>query len=145
MDHLRELAQIVDCFLPSLEHVRYLFGTDDSANPARLEAHVNSFGCPLTVVKCGRSGVVIFGPDNPQGFAVPAVPSIEVADPTGAGDGFNGGFLIGLARGEHPTLAAVTGSVAASFVVQAVGVAVPAVFSGRERAARYRQSCMVDR
>lgn len=67
------------------------------------------------------------------------MPDVKVVDPTGAGDGFNGGCLVGLARGEQAAVAAVTGCVAASFVIQVVGAAVPAVFSGQERAERHRQ------
>ncbi len=132
----------VDCFLPSLEHVRHLFSTDVPADPAALKDLVAHFGSSLTIVKCGAAGAVAFAPDAPDGLLVPAVPDLAVKDPTGAGDSFNGGCLVGLARGEHPADAAVTGCVAASFVVQAVGVAVPDTFSRQERASRY-QRCSV--
>jgi sugar/nucleoside kinase (ribokinase family) len=67
------------------------------------------------------------------------VPDLALADPTGAGDGFNGGCLVGLARGEGTRDAAVTGCVAASFVIQAIGIAVPDTFSNQARLERYRQ------
>jgi simple sugar transport system permease protein len=139
LDRLRELTRVVDCFLPSREHLQHLFGSGITADPVGLKGLVDSFGCALTIVKCGRDGVVVFDADTPQGLAVPSVPDVDVADPTGAGDGFNGGCLVGLARGERPAAAAVTGCVAASFVIQAVGASVPDVFSSHERTVRYRQ------
>lgn len=138
VDRLRAMARAVDCFLPSIEHLKHLFGPEVAAEPATLRAGVDSLGCPLTVLKCGQDGVVVYARGETAGAVVPAVPGIEVADPTGAGDGFNGGFLVGLARGERAFAAAVTGCVAASFVVQSVGVEVPTVFSSIERARRYR-------
>lgn len=144
VEQLRELTRVVDCFLPSLEHLRHLSDDPAASEPTALKAIVDSFGCPLTMVKSGQQGVLVFGPETPEGITVPAVPSLDVIDPTGAGDGFNGGFLVGLARGEQPTAAAVTGCVAASFVIQAVGAAVPETFSNHERVKRYRQCSAIN-
>lgn len=144
LDRLRELAGAVDCFLPSVDHLRHLFGAQAHGRPGDLREPVASLGCALTVVKCGRVGAVVFSPESPEGAVVPAVPDVAVADPTGAGDGFNGGFLVGLARGERPTAAAITGCVAASFVVQAVGASVPTAFSNTERRARYQRCSSTD-
>lgn len=141
VDRLRELARRVDCFLPSLEHLSFVEGSALDADSPALQRSVESFGCPSTVVKCGSRGVVLFGPED-AATAVRAVPDLVVADPTGAGDAFNGGFLVGLARGERPRAAAVTGCVAASFAVQAVGAAVPESFSTSERSRRHA-SCSV--
>lgn len=144
LDRLRDLSGQVDCFLPSIEHIQKLFDTGVQVDSAGLRDLVEWFGFELTIVKCGRAGVVVFGPETPRGFLVPAVPDVDVVDPTGAGDGFNGGCLVGLARGERPTAAAVTGCVAASFVIQAIGAEVPDVFSRQERAERYRQCSKID-
>jgi len=141
LERLGVLTQVVDCFLPSLEHIQHLFDAAITAAPADLKASVDSFGAALTIVKCGRSGAVVFEGADLPGVSVPAVPDLEVKDPTGAGDAFNGGCLVGLARGERPTAAAVTGCVAASFVVQSVGADIPEGFSNRERTARYQQCC----
>ena len=139
LERLQDITRVVDCFLPSLEHIQYLFDDGITADPAGLKASVDFFGSALTIVKCGSAGAVVFAANHLQGIAVPAVPDLEVKDPTGAGDAFNGGCLVALARGEGPTAAAVTGCVAASFVVQAVGAEIPERFSSRERTARYKQ------
>jgi 1D-myo-inositol 3-kinase len=61
-------------------------------------------------------------------------PAREV-DPTGAGDVFAAGFLLGLARGADPVEAARLGSAAASVVVEGrAGDALPRVAEAMERA-----------
>ncbi len=140
LQRLRNLTRAVDCFLPSLEHVRHLFDADITADPADLKTSVEFFGCPITIVKCGSRGAVVFDAADALGVRIPAVTNLQMQDPTGAGDGFNGGCLVALARGERPVAAAATGCVAASFVIQAVGIEIPEVFSRTERAAR-RQKC----
>lgn len=139
-DRLRALTRRADCFLPSIEHLRLVSGLDLPPDPDALRETVADLGCPLTVVKCGRDGAIVFTVDDPTGVTVPAVPGIEVVDPTGAGDGFNGGFVVGVSHGEGPTVAAITGTVAASFVIEAVGVAIPPTFSDEAREAR-RKRC----
>jgi ABC-type uncharacterized transport system permease subunit/sugar/nucleoside kinase (ribokinase family) len=139
-DRLRALTRRADCFLPSIEHLRLVSGLDLPPDPDALRETVADLGCPLTVVKCGRDGAIVFTVGDPTGVTVPAVPGIEVVDPTGAGDGFNGGFVVGVSHGEGPTVAAITGTVAASFVIEAVGVAIPPTFSDEAREAR-RKRC----
>lgn len=134
---LTALTRQVDCFLPSVEHLQHLLGADPAGEAQELAEAVHHFGCPLTVVKRGRQGVAVYDAHSPRGISVAAVPDIEVVDPTGAGDGFNGGFLAYLCRGVSPREAALTGCVAASFVIQAAGVEISAAFNGDERLARY--------
>jgi len=139
LEKLRKLTRTVDLFLPSREHLQQLCGVAPDAAPEDLRVAVELFAAPLTIVKCGREGAVVFSPDRPEGVVVPAVPDLAVADPTGAGDGFNGGCLVALAGGASPLEAVVVGCVAASFVVQAVGAQVPDTFSDAERSARTAQ------
>ncbi|PBP17158.1 Ribokinase-like protein [Diplocarpon rosae] len=57
----------------------------------------------------------------------------RVVDPTGGGNGFLGGLAVGLARGKEVVEAAAWGSVAASFMIEQVGVPVLGVDeTGRE-------------
>ena len=133
---LTALTRQVDCFLPSVEHLRHLLDADPAGEAQDLTEAVHHFGCPLTVVKRGSRGVTVYDAQSPLGISVAAVPNIQVVDPTGAGDGFNGGFLADLCRDIPPQEAAVTGCVAASFVIEAAGVKVPAGFNRDERLAR---------
>lgn len=52
---------------------------------------------------------------------VPTVPPAQSVDPTGAGDGFAAGFVMGLLRETPLAVCAQLGSVVASFVLEAVG------------------------
>ncbi|MGC8633769.1 MAG: carbohydrate kinase family protein [Candidatus Limnocylindrales bacterium] len=61
---------------------------------------------PLVVVKAGAAGASAYGRGSPAPVAVPA-PPMRVADPTGAGDAFDAGFLASLVRtGVRPERAA---------------------------------------
>jgi 1D-myo-inositol 3-kinase len=73
---------------------------------------------PLLVVTRGARGGTLFQGGQPLDY--PPFPADEV-DPTGAGDGFAAAFLIELRRTGDPVRAALFGSCAASFVVEAPG------------------------
>jgi sugar/nucleoside kinase (ribokinase family) len=138
LDTVKRVASQVDCFLPSREHLREIFGerADDLFNLPELAGQL---GCDLVVVKCGAEGVVVV--DGIAGTVqhVPAVADRIVTDPTGAGDAFNGGFLVAMAAGSTPTDAAANGCVSASFAIESIGMDVPASFSGSERERRKRK------
>ncbi len=82
-------------------------------------------GIDLLVVKRGEYGAVLFHRDFT--FALPAMPLVDIVDPTGAGDSFAGGFIgyiaaTGGAGQADLRRAAVAGSVMASFTVEAFGL-----------------------
>ena len=52
---------------------------------------------------------------------VPAVPPVRIADPTGVGDAFRGGFMKGLAAGAPIEQCARMGSVAATYALEHLG------------------------
>ena len=52
---------------------------------------------------------------------VPAVTPHRIADPTGVGDAYRGGFMKGLAHGADDTVCARLGSVAATFALEHLG------------------------
>ena len=74
-------------------------------------------GSRAVVLKRGAFGSIVFGGAG-RVWRVPAFPS-PASDPTGAGDSFCGGFLVGLAETSDPVRAAVYGTAAASFAVDA--------------------------
>ncbi len=77
-------------------------------------------GARIVVVKLGRRGSIVFDPSKPEGTEVPSVSS-RVVDPTGAGDAYCGGFLVGLAENGNAKTAAQYGTVSASFVIEGFG------------------------
>ena len=82
-------------------------------------------GIAYLVVKRGEYGVAVFERDFT--FAAPAIPVVDVVDPTGAGDSFAGGFMgyVSATGDTSPTAirrATIVGSVMASFTVEAFGL-----------------------
>ncbi|UCE28032.1 MAG: sugar kinase [Candidatus Coatesbacteria bacterium] len=82
-------------------------------------------GPEYAVVKKGEHGAVLVGRDFY--FVIPAFPLTFVADPTGAGDSFAGGFMGWLARTDDVSpanlcRAVAYGAAAASFTVEGVSV-----------------------
>jgi adenosine kinase len=67
----------------------------------------------------GEEGSVILTSRGEE--AVPAVPPLRVADPTGAGDAYRAGLLKGLILGQPWPVAARMGAVLASFSVEQQG------------------------
>lgn len=103
-------------FLPSEQELGQLWGDVD---PLRLrEQLVGSAGIAHLVIKRGPAGVdvVLAG----RVVRVPAA-AVDVVDPTGAGDAFCGGFLVGLLETGDVVEAAVYGAVSAAVVVETYG------------------------
>ena len=81
-----------------------------------------NLGPKFAVIKKGEHGALLVTAEGPT--AIPAFPTKNVNDPTGAGDSFAGGMLGYLAYGDDfspPALrrALVRGTVAASFTIEA--------------------------
>jgi len=70
---------------------------------------------------------------------VPAVPPVRVADPTGVGDAFRGGFMKGLASGVGYEVCGRMGSVAATYALEHMG-GTTHHYTRTEFAARYEAS-----
>ncbi|MFD6369573.1 PfkB family carbohydrate kinase, partial [Streptomyces roseolus] len=68
----------------------------------------------------GADGVSLERDGRPR-LDVPAVPTTEIADPTGVGDAFRSGFLAGLGWGWPEERAAQLGCALASTVLESVG------------------------
>jgi adenosine kinase len=73
----------------------------------------------MLVVTRGEHGSTVLTADSRAD--VPAVPPQRVADPTGVGDAYRGGFMKGLVHGADPTVCARMGSVAATYALEHLG------------------------
>ena len=71
------------------------------------------------ITTLGEAGVRITTADT--NTTIPCVPTDNVVDPTGAGDAFRGGLILGLTRNEGLERAAQIGSACAHFVIQMPG------------------------
>ena len=116
---LRELLNGLTAFLPSEEELRALFWgkTNDLWEMAE---ELGGYGCELIVIKQGGQGQMVFDAMSKQRWELPAYSS-RMADPTGAGDAFCGGFLAGYRKNYEPLDAALFGNVSASLTVEGSG------------------------
>jgi len=117
---LKTLAR-VDVLLINDEEARQLAGEHNLVRAARS---LMKMGPRIVIVKKGEHGALLF--EGEDVFSAPAYPTMDVCDPTGAGDTFAGGFIGYIAsRGDarQPALrrAVVFGSALASFCVEGVG------------------------
>ncbi len=118
---LRELGQ-VDILFANDEEVKLIAG---DVNLVRAAGRILENGPSLIAAKKGEHGAMLFGRDFT--FGVLAHPCPHVVDPTGAGDGFAGGFLGYLDKARRfgsreYRKAAVYGSVMASFIIEDFGI-----------------------
>lgn len=118
-DALREVMKRVDVVFINDAELRQLTGT---VNITKAAAEVHDLGPSYVIVKKGEHGAVMYC-DESMCFAAASYPLEEVADPTGAGDSFAGGFMGYVAStGEltHDSLrkAVIYGSTLASYNVQ---------------------------
>ena len=139
-DALLRTMREVDVMLLNDEEAEMLTGRGNLAEAAKA---VLDLGPDLVVVKRGEEGA--FVASRIFAFAVPACRVDTVADPTGAGDTFAGGFLGYLASREDPRAeeeirnAVLYGAVLASFAVESFSLARLAAATSLEIDARYRE------
>jgi sugar/nucleoside kinase (ribokinase family) len=86
---LTEVIKRSDVLLMSEEEVRQYTGLSSIFAGVR---QLFTLGLKYVIVKLGSYGALLFGADGTY-FSAPSYPLEEVADPTGAGDAFAGGFL----------------------------------------------------
>lgn len=118
-DALLEVLKRVDIVFINDAEARQLTGI---VNLAKAAAEIHSYGPKYVVVKKGEHGAVMFCNDDIC-FAAASYPLDEVADPTGAGDSFAGGFMgyiasTGELNDTNIRKAVVYGSTMASYNVQ---------------------------
>lgn len=88
----KPILSICDVIMPSGEEATMLTGLEDTSSACKK---LLDYGAEIVALKEGKEGCSIFtGQDNIR------VPSFEVEeiDPTGAGDCFDAGFLVGLLK-----------------------------------------------
>jgi len=73
------------------------------------------------VIKRGSKGATLYNSDGKK-VSIGTYPIKRVADPTGAGDSFGGGFIAALAQGKSYEEALILGTATASICVEGVGV-----------------------
>ena len=121
-DELMSLLPELDGLLLNDSEAR-LLSEDD--NLVRAGQAIRQMGPKFVIIKKGEHGAVLFSEDGV--FAIPAYPTANVIDPTGAGDSFAGGLMGYLDSDQTPPpgrlrRAMVYGSVLASLTVEGFGL-----------------------
>jgi sugar/nucleoside kinase (ribokinase family) len=113
----------VTALLLSQEKLRNLFWGETHDLWEMAEA-VSMYGCEYVVIKCGAQGQLLFVAGAKRKIEIPAYPA-RIADPTGAGAAFNGGFLAGYCKNYDPLEGVLHGSVSASLKLEGSGAFYP--------------------
>jgi len=125
MDHfledLTEALKEVDVLTINDEEAKQLSGKYSLVKAAKK---IQEMGPKYLVIKKGEHGALLFNKE--EVFFAPALPLEEVADPTGAGDSFAGGFIGYLEKTQDTSFenmkrAVIYGSAMASFCVEKFG------------------------
>ncbi|MBI5945843.1 MAG: carbohydrate kinase family protein [Chloroflexi bacterium] len=116
---LRLVLQGVTIFQPSEEEMRALFWGETN-DLWEMALKISEYGPQIIVIKRGTHGQMIYDVAGNHRYEVPAYPS-RVADPTGIGDAYCGGFLAGFQLTNDPLMAGLYGSVSASLKIEGSG------------------------
>jgi len=117
LDDLKRLLKKIDCLIINEDEAKILAAEHNLIKAADA---ILDMGPSVLVVKKGESGSIICSAD--ERFVLPAFPTAEVKDPTGAGDSFAGallGYLAQVGRTDFESLkrAVAYGTVVASFTI----------------------------
>ena len=136
-ESLEQTIRGVDCLILNDEELELLTGATTTYAAAQ---ELLGWGLTAVVAKLGKYGAALYTREGI--YALPAYPLGAVADPTGAGDSFAGGFVGSIAAADGPVghdvlaQAMVYGTALASFNVEEFGTERVARLTGEEVVAR---------
>jgi len=119
LDELNAVIKKVDILLINDEEAVELTGVKNLYNAG---LSLLKQGLKYVIIKKGGDGSLIIS--NQDNIEIPAIPNIDVYDPTGAGDSFAGGFLGYIASNEKFNIveAVLHGTAIASYTVSGFGI-----------------------
>jgi len=116
---LPALLNGVTAFLPSQDELKNLFW-GETHDLWRMAEAVSMYGCEYVVIKCGARGQLLYDVDTKRKWEIPAYPA-RIADITGVGDAFCGGFMAGYCRNYDPLEGVLYGNISASLKLEGSG------------------------
>ncbi|HSJ86828.1 MAG TPA: carbohydrate kinase family protein [Anaerolineales bacterium] len=122
----RELPALLNgatAILTSEEKLKNLFW-GETHDLWKMAEGVSMYGCEYVVIKCGVRGQMLYDVKTKRKWEIPAYPARR-ADPVGAGDAFNGGFLAGYCKSYDPIDGVLYGNISASLKVEGSGAFYP--------------------
>lgn len=114
---LERMLGSVSVFLPSEDEVGEIWDLEAGIDSCRRLA---TLGPEVVGIKMGDAGSLVWSREMEQGWRVPTYQT-QAIDTTGAGDAFCGAFCATYSRTRDARAAAVSGTVAASFVIEGFG------------------------
>ncbi len=115
---LRALLAATDIFSPNLAGARSLVGL---GTPEQVIERLLDAGATVVALRLGAEGSLVADGRGGQTARIPALP-VAVVDPVGAGNAYCGGFLTGWVETGSVAEAGLRGAVAASFLLEQVGL-----------------------
>jgi sugar/nucleoside kinase (ribokinase family) len=116
-DEIPVLLNGISAFLCSEQKLRSLFH-GRSEDLWEMAETLSGYGCETIVIKRGSQGQYLYNGANRTRWMIPAYPVQQVADPTGSGDAFCGGFLSGYRTSYEPLEAILAGNVSAAISLE---------------------------
>ncbi len=119
LDRYKSLKHLtgVDLFLPSEEDMLAGWGQYPDV---RLMQRIFKISPKIIAVKHGNRGSEVYDFRSNRLLHIPIVP-IDAIDPTGAGDAYGAGFMVGVGETDDALEAALMGTVSASFICEDFG------------------------
>ncbi len=119
LESLRAILTRCGIFSPNWAEAVSLFGTADRAVMAQ---RARAAGASVLALRLGAGGAEVWDFETNRGVTVPAAPVTAVVDPVGAGDAFCGAFCVEWHTTHDLANASISGSVAASFMLEQIGI-----------------------
>jgi cytidine kinase len=129
---LQALVSAGQIFSPNLHEVETMIGTGEPLVQIR---RLVSAGAVIVALRLGAAGSIVHRADTGETWHIPAVET-TVVDACGAGNAYCGGFLVGWVQTGDLRRAGLYGAVAASFLVEQVGLPPPRLAEQRQEAQR---------
>ncbi len=118
-ENIELVLEKVDIFLPSLSELQFLYNEENFDEQAAIENLFTRFPLKVVVLKKDKDGCII----KERNGCFLTIPSfeVEIIDTTGAGDGFNVGFIFGLINELSYENAGIIGNAIGALVLQKKG------------------------
>lgn len=117
-DHVQMLVSAGHIFSPNLVEAESMIGASDPLEQIRRLADA---GAGIVALRMGEAGSIVHRAETGETWQIPAAPT-TVVDPTGAGNAYCGGFVVGWCETGDLKLAGAYGAVAASFMIEQIGL-----------------------
>lgn len=116
---LDKVLKKTDILYPSLEELKFILQSEDIEEQEAIDSIMEKYPIDVVALKRGEEGCLI---KKREDFFL-AVPSfdVQVLDTTGAGDGFNVGFIFGLIEEHSIQEAGLIGNAVGALVIQKKG------------------------